>query len=197
MNPQTTIFIGIQSSGKGTQLRLLKEVLTKADEDVLTHVSGKALRSFLAEDKPGTRKAKETLDQGGLMPVFLPIALWGRTFLEKLTPQTHLLIDGSPRQLIESQALEQALEFYGRVPFDVIYLTLTEEVVFERIKKRGRKDDTEEGIQRRLDGHRTHIELILDRLRESELARVHEIDGSQSIEAVHEDVLRSLGMKGK
>ena len=107
---------------------------------------------------------------------------------EKVNDECHLLIDGFPRTVREARVLETALSFYKRDNIDVINLDTPEEVVRERMESRGRTDDTHESIEARLKWYREEVLPVLEYYKDREGAEVHNIDGTLSIDEVHDSI---------
>lgn len=194
MEQRTIIFIGKSGSGKGTQARLLEDFFIKAGGSVCHFETGSALRS-LAEDTSYTGTlVKQTLGGGNMQPLFLAVWLWGNVFVRNLTGKEHIICDGFPRRKPEADVLDTAMEFYGRGKVDVVHCTLTDEQVFERLLKRGRNDDTKEGIQRRLEWFENEVMPVVEYFKGHERYIVHEIDAGREECPVFEDIKTALGV---
>lgn len=195
MHPQTIIFIGPQGSGKGTQIQKLDAVLRERDQarKVVDIQTGRRFRALAAKGEGYTeRHIQETLDTGILQPLFLSVVLWGDAMREHLDPECHVLIDGFPRIVDEAKVLESALEFYNRRHVSIINLDTPEEVVRERMMDRARPDDTPASIEERLTWYRDETLPVVEYYRQREHTTVHDIDGTASIDEVHQEILRAL-----
>ena len=198
MQPKTVIFIGPQGSGKGTQIEKLDAVLNELDptNEVVDIQTGRRFRALAAKQEGYTEKhVGKTLDSGVLQPLFLSVNLWGDAMREHVDDECHLLIDGFPRTVREARVLETALSFYKREPIDIVNLDTSEEVVRERMEGRGRTDDTEASIEARLKWYREEVLPVIEYYREREKTSVHDIDGTLSIDGVHEAILTALEIK--
>ncbi|MEM9336435.1 MAG: nucleoside monophosphate kinase [Patescibacteria group bacterium] len=195
MQPKTIIFIGPQGSGKGTQIEKLNAVLKAADptNNVVDIQTGRRFRAMAAKGEGYTEKhIQETLDTGVLQPLFLSVSLWGDAMREHLDETCHVLIDGFPRTVREARVLEGALDFYKRPHVDVINLDTPEEVVRTRMEGRARADDTPESIEARLKWYREETLPVVDHFNERANTTVHNIDGTATIEAVHQQIAAAL-----
>lgn len=195
MNPKTVIFIGPQGSGKGTQIARLKDVLEARDPGrrVVDIQTGRRFRALAAKQETfAEEKVAATLDTGALQPDFLVAVLWGQAMVDQLDEKSHLLIDGFPRNLAQVPDLEDALKFFERTALDVIYLDTPEEVVRERMTSRAREDDTNESIEERLRWYREDTLPLIAYYRGRPETVVHNIDGTASIDAVHEEIMTTL-----
>jgi adenylate kinase len=198
MEPTTVIFIGPQGSGKGTQIERLYKVMS--DRDPLRRVvdiqTGRRFRALAAKRETyAERKIARSLDSGELQPDFITHLLWGQAMLDQLDPKSHLLIDGFPRTVQQAEVLENAFEFFERDTVHVINLGTPEDVVRQRMVERARDDDTTESIETRLRWYREDTLPVLDYYRVRPDTMVHDIDGTQTIDAVHADVLDALNLQ--
>jgi len=189
----TFILFGLSGAGKGTQAKLLAEYLTKNDpeRDTIHLSTGALFRAFMESGTYTANKVKDILDEGGLLPEFLPIWIWTDFFNRNIKANTeHIILDGIARREPEAPILDGALSFYGRTEPDVISFNVSRELATERLKKRGRRDDNDEDIAARLDWYETNVVPSINYFRENKRYRVHDIDGGESIEDVHKEILK-------
>lgn len=197
MKPQTIIFIGPQGSGKGTQITKLDALLREKDPTrrVVDIQTGRRFRALAQKQENFTEKhVFETLDSGTLQPLFLSVVLWGDAMLHHVDTDCHLLIDGFPRTVNEAQVVESALRFYERSPLMVVNLDTPEEVVRARMKARARTDDTDASIEARLAWYRTETLPVVEFYRARPDTTVLDIDGTDTIEGVHDAIVRGLSL---
>lgn len=194
---KTVIFIGPQGSGKGTQIEKLKAVLEAGDERrrVVDIQTGRRFRALAAKQETfAEEKVARTLDTGMLQPDFLVAVLWGQAMVDQLDEKSHLLIDGFPRTVGQMPDLENAFRFFERTHIDVINLETPESVVRARMMDRARDDDTAESIEERLRWYREDTMPVLEQYRKNDNATVHDIDGTDTIDGVHTQVVAALGL---
>lgn len=193
------MFMGRPGSGKGTQANLLIETLKKLDpaHGVLHVETGAEFRKFNEGTSMTARLSKKIVDSGGLMPEFMCVYLWGTSLVANFTGNEHVIFDGTPRKLLETQMLEGVFSFYGFTP-NVIYLDVHHEESKKRLilrgKLHGRKDDAEDAIERRKIAYEKQIQPSIDYLRAHPEMHFHDIDGIGTIEEVHARILQSLGL---
>jgi len=192
MAGHTIIFLGPQGSGKGTQVERLLATLANVDNPVLHLQTGDAFRRLNQTDNFTARRVTETINAGNLVPDFLTNALVVREFVEQLTPETTIVLDGYPRNRRQAEVLEEALTFYERPMVSVIFLDTPDEVVKERMRERGRADDTQESIAERLRLYHEVTTPLLEYYRARANTHFLTIDGTQSIDAVTEAIIHKL-----
>jgi adenylate kinase len=195
MEPLTVIFVGPQGSGKGTQIEKLLKVLSEKDplRRIVDIQTGRRFRALAAKRETfAERKVSVTLDTGVLQPDFLTHILWGQAMLDQLDAKSHLLIDGFPRTVNQAHVLEEAFDFFERESVQIINLDTPEEIVRKRMYERARADDTEESIEARLRWYREDTMPVLEYYRVRPDTEVIDVDGTASIEVVHEQILAAL-----
>jgi adenylate kinase len=194
-NKNTFIFFGKSGSGKGTQADLLIEKLREKGKEVVYIETGKRFREFI--EKEGNHSAeltKKALNKGELIPVFLPVWLWTSAFVEEYTGGEDLVLDGLARRMTEAPVLDSALRFYDRLPCHVIHIDVSREWAFDRLKSRGRADDTDDYINSRLDWFEKDVAPVIEYFEERKGFNIHTINGEQSVGGVHGDVIKALGL---
>lgn len=193
---QAYVFIGRSGSGKGTQAELLTKRLQEKDPSIkIMHVeSGKELRKFTEQDNYTAKKTKDVLEKGALMPEFMPIYLWGKLFVDGFTGNETLIFDGTPRKLMEAKVLDSLFPFYDIDKPWIIYLDVHNEESTRRLKNRGRFDDTDEAIQRRLAWYENDVKPTVDFYRANDNVRFLDIDGMKIIDEVHQDIVKRVGL---
>lgn len=196
MDLQTIIFYGRSGAGKGTQGKMVKEYLEAQgpEHKVLYIETGSGLRALAKRDVHTGHITKDILDHGGLFPIFLPIWVWTDYLVENYTGKEHILLDGVARRLPETPAIDSAIEFYGRKNPVVVYIDIPREIAFERLKARGRYDDTDRDINNRLDWYEVNVVPAINYFRDNERYTFLEIDGNREPEEVHKDILGKLGI---
>jgi len=198
MEPSTFIFVGPSGSGKGTQVAFLKNVLNKVSAHEQFHFyTGNGVRSYMDElsETDSAKRSRQINKTGGLQPSFVAIWLWADAFIRNLRPDHHLLIDGSPRTVTEAWALDSALRFFERSSSHIVFIDVNKEESKRRLLERNRKDDTEQGINNRLSWYEERVKPAIDIFKNDDFYTFHHINGEQSPEDVHTDIVASLGIE--
>lgn len=139
-SPVRLVVLGRQGSGKGTQCAKL------VDHYGIPHVStGDMLREAVAEGTEFGLQAKAIMDRGDLVSDDMIVGVVEER-LAKPDAEAGYLLDGFPRTVGQAEALAGIAP-----PTAVVNIDVPEDLVLERMLLRGRADDTEEAIRRRLD----------------------------------------------
>jgi adenylate kinase len=193
MSLYTAVFIGPQGCGKGTQHALLQNELQARGENVVHFEAGLFLRK-LADTKSYTGRVVEGFTENGMMvPDFCSSALLFCQLKETMTEDSHVLIDGFPRSVVQAHTAEDIFEFYNRKQVDIIFLTLPRELSIKRLLERGRTDDkVVEVIEKRLELYEIETRPVLDYFQDMPRYTIHEINGNQSVEDVYRDIKKAI-----
>jgi len=196
MKPQLFIFIGRSGCGKGTQIKMLAEVLQKRDPEhgILLIQTGEEFRHFIEGNSLTQNKTKEIYKVGGLMPEFLTAAMWTKPLIEKYTGNEHIFFDGTPRRYHEAGVLDSVVDFYGLGKPWVIDIHISPEEATKRLLMRKRMDDTVEDIKKRLGWYDTYVVPTINYYRDNRDYQFLEIDGERPMEAIHADIVQKLAL---
>lgn len=198
MHKETLIFIGASGCGKGTQVKLLMEELKQRtpDTSIFYLQTGQYFREFIKGENLAARIAREAVEKGERAPDFLAMHLWSEVFVQNLTGNEHLILDGSPRSLNEAQNLDIALKFFRRENPAVVHIKVSNDWSFQHLKERsaieGRADDNDESIRRRISWYERDVIPAVNYYRRDRDYEFLEIDGERPIDAVHRDIMAHL-----
>lgn len=194
MNKHTFVVIGRSGSGKGTQVELLKKYVEEKDPegDIFQLYTGDKVREFIKGDGYSNKIARALNENGELQPGFLAVHLWSEQFIDHLTGNEHLFIDGSPRTYMESLALDSAFKFYKRERPFVINVDVSKEECVERLMARGRADDNREAIEERVGWFDTEVVPAIDFFVSNEQYHYIDVNGEQEVEKVFEEIVAGI-----
>ncbi len=191
--PQTFIFIGRSGSGKGTQIELVKQYLSKLNTPFKSIVMGDIFRSFFKE--PGYVKdiARDvSMKQGKFQPDFLTNALFVRSTIDILDEESVLLFDGYPRTSDQLKLIKELLNYVKREEAVVINIDVSRESVTSRMVARGRGDDNEGAIESRLNEYDKYILPMIEEIKSDSFYKYIEIKGEGKIEEIHTDIINNI-----
>jgi adenylate kinase len=196
MNKQFFILIGRSGCGKGTQADLLKKFLEEGGASGVVHVTtGGGFREFTAKDTYVSSLSRELNNQGKLQPEFLAVWNWSNIFINTLKGGETVILDGAPRKSFEVEMIHSAINFMGYENPTVIYVDVSENWAKERLIGRGREDDKNEvEINNRMNWFETDVLPVLDLYTHDPRYNYLHINGEQSIEEVHQEILEKLDL---
>jgi adenylate kinase len=216
MNEKATyiVMFGPPGAGKGTQAEILAQKLG------LVHVSsGDLFRENLSNQTDLGKLAQTYMTKGELVPDDVTIAMV-KERLSRPDCAKGAVLDGFPRTPAQAEALNKILaEMNAKVDL-VPLISVPNDVLVERLSGRWmsksgrvyhalynppkvkwvddidgtplyqREDDKPETVQRRIDVYYEQTAPLIDYYRQAGL--LVEIDGTQEIEKVTEDILKAI-----
>jgi adenylate kinase len=207
------ILLGPPGAGKGTQASRLTE-----DFGLPYIGTGDLLREHVAECTELGQQAKEHMDNGGLVPDDLVIAM----ILDKVDEEGDdgFLLDGFPRTVVQADALADELDKLDRRLTAALMISAPDETVIQRLTGRRqcseghlyhvdfdppkhegkcdqcgkplrqREDDEPEKVKTRLSTYHEKTEPLIEYYEERGLLR--RFDGTQDKVKVHDHIRATL-----
>ena len=194
MQSQTFVFFGIVGSGKGTQIKFLQDFLKAKDgKECVYAYPGNEYRKLIESGSYTGSLVKDSVSLGHLQPDFLTDSIVTNILTSSLTPDKHLITDGYPRTLAQSQVLSDMVNFFKRDEVKIIYIEISKEEAMKRNLLRGRVDDTKEGIEKRFDEYINKVIPSMNYFKDKEGYKIYKINGEQNREDVFKDIVKALG----
>ena len=210
------IMLGAPGAGKGTQAKMI------AAKYGIPHVStGDIFRANIKNGTELGKKAKTYMDAGQLVPDSLTVDLLIDRISQDDCANGYVL-DGFPRTIPQAQCLEEALSARGESVDYAINVEVPDSNIVNRMggrracvtcgatyhivhippKKEGicdkcgsglilRDDDKPETVQNRLKVYHEQTQPLIDFY--SKKGVLKEVDGTQEMNAVFEDIVKILG----
>ena len=210
------IMLGAPGAGKGNQAKMI------AEKCGIPHIStGDIFRANIKNGTELGAKAKEYMDKGLLVPDELVCDLVVDR-IQQADCEKGYILDGFPRTIPQAEALENALNAIEQkldyaididVPDENIINRMsgrracvgcgaTYHVLFNPTKVEGkcdvcgeslilRDDDKPETVKKRLDVYHTQTQPLIDFYTERKV--LVEVDGTQSMDKVFDDIMKILG----
>ena len=177
------VLLGPPGAGKGTQALKLAEKL-----GVPQISTGDLFRSNITRGTELGLEAKHYLDAGDLVPSDLTNALVDKR-LDEADAADGFILDGYPRSVEQAEALTRMLGARNTKLDVVLEFRVCEEELLNRLKDRGRADDTEEVIRNRMKVYRDETAPLLEYYGDA----VRTVDAVGSPDEVFARALHSLG----
>lgn len=171
------IFLGPPGAGKGTQAQILSQ------SQNIPHIStGDILRTAVEQHSDLGNQAKAYMERGELVPDSLLLDLIRDRLTQPDATESGWILDGFPRNVAQAEFLDHLLDDIQQECKSVISLEVPDQQLIDRLQGRGRSDDGNETIARRLGVYHAQTMPVIDYYRER--GRLISINGNSSIEAV-------------
>ena len=179
------LLIGAPGAGKGTQAEKLAERFN------IAHISsGDLLRQHVKDRTSLGETIKSYVDAGDLVPDAVVMDMLRKPVVAAAEGGGYVL-DGFPRTVDQAKSAFETASKLGVEVQAAVHLDVPDEELIRRLLARGRgSDDTEDVIAHRLEVFREMTIPLLDYYAGREW--MFTIDGSQSPDKVHEDIVTRL-----
>lgn len=179
------VLVGPPGAGKGTQAVRLAERLD------VPHIStGDLFRANLTRETPLGLAAKRYMDAGELVSDEVTVGMVRERLAEDDAAKGFIL-DGFPRTVAQAHALSELLHAAGNELDAVVALEVPEDVLVKRLLSRGRADDSEDVIRRRLEVYHAETAPLIEHYRDQLVT----VDAVGEIEEITERVLGALAAR--
>ena len=185
--------MGPPGAGKGTQAQILGALWK------IPHIStGEILRACVVAKTALGLKAQAYMDRGELVPDQLLMDIVQER-LNEPDANAGWILDGFPRTVAQATFLDKLLQELsgaeGSTPnpkfgLKAVNLDVPDDILVSRLLSRGRQDDNEETIRRRLQVYREQTEPLIDFY--SGRQQLVAVDGDRAMELVTAELQQSL-----
>src|SRR6476469_6407845 len=186
------IFMGPPGAGKGTQAQLLAALWK------IPHIStGDILRACVVAKTDLGQKAQSYMDRGELVPDELLMDIVQER-MNQPDATAGWILDGFPRTVPQAAFFDKLLCNVGgggsssgkHCDLRTVNLDVPDNILVARLLSRGRQDDNEETIRRRLQVYREQTEPLIDFY--SGRQQLVAVDGDRQMELVTAELQQSL-----
>lgn len=188
------VLLGPPGAGKGTQSARL--VAKYAIPQLST---GDMLRAAVEARTPIGLEAKEIMDRGALVPDSVVVGIIGQRIKEK-DAANGFILDGFPRTVAQAEALDDLLVREGLKLDAVIELSVDENALLDRMKRRVdetiargggvRADDNPEAFKTRLEAYRSQTAPVSHYY--AGKGELKQVDGMAPVDAVSVAIEQAL-----
>jgi adenylate kinase len=177
------VLLGPPGAGKGTQAEKLAEKL-----EIPQISTGELFRHNIHNATTLGLEAKRYLDAGDLVPSDLTNQLVDDR-LNEPDAANGFILDGYPRSVEQAKALHEMLQRRGTDIDAVLEFRVSQEELFQRLKGRGRADDTDDVILNRMKVYRDETAPLLEYYH----GELKTVDAIGTVDEVFARALQALG----
>jgi adenylate kinase len=177
------VLLGPPGAGKGTQAQKLAEKL-----GIPQISTGELFRKNIENGTKLGVEAQRYLDAGDLVPSELTNQLVDDR-LNDPDAASGFILDGYPRSLEQAKALHEMLERRGTDVDAVVEFRVSQDELLQRLKGRGRADDTDDVILNRMKVYRDETAPLL----EYYSGELKTVDAIGTVDEVFARALQALG----
>ncbi len=177
------VLLGPPGAGKGTQAEKLAEKL-----GIPQISTGELFRRNIENGTKLGLEAKRYLDAGDLVPSDLTNQLVDDR-LDEPDAANGFILDGYPRSVEQAKALHEMLERRATDIDAVVEFRVSQEELLQRLKARGRADDTEDVILNRMKVYREETAPLLEYYN----SQLKTVDAVGTMDEVFARALQALG----
>ena len=187
------IFMGPPGAGKGTQAQLLAALWK------IPHIStGDILRACVVAKTDLGQKAQSYMDRGELVPDELLMDIVQER-MNQPDAKSGWILDGFPRTVPQAAFFDRLLcdvdgaggsKSGKNCALSAVNLDVPDNVLVTRLLSRGRQDDNEETIRRRLQVYREQTEPLIEFYRNRE--QLVAVDGDREMQEVTAELQKAL-----
>jgi adenylate kinase len=173
-------------AGKGTQAKLLVERL------LLAYIgTGEILRDAIKRQTPMGKEVEPLMKAGRLVPDHIVNDVVAELLRASNRPE-EFVTDGYPRTYAQTVSFDALLRLEYLNLTAVINLTIDDDEVVSRMLSRGRADDKEETIRRRLKEFHDNNDGIVEYYRRCGLLK--DVPAIGAVEDIYANILCALGV---
>lgn len=174
------IILGMPGAGKTTQTDLLAKRL-----DCPAFSMGELIR------QAATGEARQLMLQGKIIDDATTISILARALSGLDLVNKECIVEGNPRSIVQADWWLEQINSGKMKLTAVIHLVADQKTVLKRLAQRGRLDDSQAVMQRRLSEYQRSVMPTIAYLKEKGQT-IHQINGNASVEQVAESFAEVL-----
>lgn len=180
------IIAGLPGSGKGTQAKKIHH-----ERDKSTYIEmGDMLRDIQKDISELAREIQSYLEEGALVPDQYVNQVVSKAIQENIKDSSGFIFDGYPRTVDQAKFLDEELAYYKTEVSQFIYLSVEDKTLIERMKSRGREDDREELLEKRIETQRINLRPIKEHYQAQ--GKFYQVDGGRNVDEINDEIKNLL-----
>ncbi len=178
------LFLGPPGAGKGTQASIISEF------NSCLHLStGELLRNEVKLESDLGLQVKEIMNSGELVSDELVLEIVKKNLTNN---NKGWILDGYPRNLSQASSLNEVLAKLNQPLEIVFYLNVNEEILVERLLNRGRSDDNELTIRKRLKIYNETTQPLIGYYEKQNILEY--IEGNRDLNKISDDIKQKMAL---
>ncbi len=149
------LFLGPPGAGKGTQASQICN-----DLDLMHLSTGELLRAEVEAKTSLGQEVSLIMNKGELVSDDIVLSIVQNRLVNG--EREGWLLDGFPRNLVQAKSLQKLLDELSQKIQAVILIEISDEILIQRLLSRGRPDDNEEAIRKRLIVYKEKTAPLID-----------------------------------
>lgn len=178
------ILFGPPGIGKGTQSQKISK-----EFNIPQISTGDMLRKAIESGTRLGRSAKKLMDQGDLVPDEIVLGIVEDRIMED-DCRNGFILDGFPRTGPQAEGLTKLMENQNLPQFKCIELQVPDDIIIERLLMRGRNDDKEDTVRKRLKIYMEQTAPVKKYYEANN--NFYQVNGNKSIEEVYNDIKKII-----
>jgi adenylate kinase len=189
------ILISPPFGGKNTQCSLIKKYLINSNRPFCLIATGTEFR-LLNQNCYTAKLIKDRMDNGSLLPDFLPQSIVVNAMVKNLKKDDLLILNGYPRNKRQAEKFAEILEFFHRNPIVIFIKTSGGEIIkrFNLDLERGKvRENDEEILIHQLKIFDDELIPLVNFLKLR--FPFKEIDGNRDLDDINKDIIKILSSR--
>ena len=174
------ILFGPPGIGKGTQSQKLSQ-----EFNIPQISTGDMLRQAIESGTRLGNSAKKLMNKGELVPDEIVLGIVEDRILEH-DCHDGFILDGFPRTVRQAEGLDAIMKIRNYIDYKCVEIMVPDEVIIERLLNRGRDDDKEETIRKRLNIYKQQTAPVKEYYEKQD--KLYKVDGNRTIDVVYQEI---------
>jgi len=174
------ILFGPPGIGKGTQSQKLSQ-----EYNIPQISTGDMLRQAIESGTGLGNSAKKLMAKGDLVPDEIVLGIV-KDRVHEDDCQDGFILDGFPRTVRQAEGLDAIMKARNYSDFKCVEIRVPDEVIIDRLLKRGRDDDNEETVRKRLNIYQQQTAPVKEFYEKQD--KLYKVNGNRTIDEVYQEI---------